>query len=749
MIEPYFATLGQDKIGKAIDERVKRFDRYCRDCGLWWLWLKLNRFYFGFDERGYSSHEIGRHGERSEYLKFRINHFRVNLHHYLNLAKKSRADMKPVPATDDYEDEIEAARALKYLEFQKLDTKLGESVDTCIEYGGLYGAAHLQQTWNKDVGEVLGTDGVAGLIREVQDAAPDSTPDELQALENQLADAPGLLRVGKLEVEAYSPVDYIMDVRSRSPHTPWCVTRTYVNKYVLAAKYRHLKDTHGDTIEDTVVGLSAPKEFIGFGLVLLGLNNTDGFPTDYIPVYRFWHTKNEALENGRMVLMLTPDIILEDSDLGRYEDVRVRRVAPGNMLHTPFGWSPSFDQLAPEEAGYALDSLMMTNATTFGAGVILTPKGSDLESTDITTGLKMCEYVPMGEKPFALQMPETPQTVISQKKDIRQEQAMVMGVNDVIKGDPQASLKSGSALALVQAQGVEFSIPFQRTIREFEQLVYGDTLKISQEFLTEEVQVPIEGEDLGTSYEKFSGKSLKSLRGVKIEPINPLSLTIGGRELIAEKLADRFQNQITPEQFMGVVEKGTLQPITGSATKKRRNIQRENELLARGIGPPPMVPSIGPDGQPTVGYKMVPGQKYVIALMTDDHRAHVLEHLSVLDSPEARKNGRVVAAVMDHVDDHENKYSELTLRRSALLEILGFPPLMAAVQRQAAEFGAPTSPLEPDGGPQVPAGPGAQPAGLPQPIGAPPPGNGGMPRMPEMPMNPATGARAPLPNEQQ
>ena len=122
---------------------------------------------------------------------------------------------------------------------------------------------------------------------------------------------------------------------------------------------------------------------------------------------------------------------------------------------------------------------------------------------------------------------------------------------------------------------------------------------------------------------------------------------------------------------MAVMATGRLETITQRAQSQRLNIVRENEALL--------------DGR----------VDDVRALVTDDHSAHIQEHLSVLDDPSVRMDNALSANTLAHVQEHCN------------LWVSADPVLLAATGQQAAP--APAMPPPP-------------------PMGAPM----GMPGMPDM-----------------
>jgi hypothetical protein len=72
--------------------------------------------------------------------------------------------------------------------------------------------------------------------------------------------------------------------------------------------------------------------------------------------------------------------------------------------------------------------------------------------------------------------------------------------------------------------------------------------------------------------------------------------------------------------------------------------------------------------------------KPVRALMTDDHANHVLEHMVVLNSPEARENPQIAEAALNHIQEHINLSKTIDPQ---LAEMLGHKPIQTRTPPKA------------------------------------------------------------------
>lgn len=752
--EVYFAAEEDPlKLAEGIWERKIQYEHYVRDTRLFSLYCKMHWAYFG-RENGtmFDDSEIGRDGPDGELHVLKINHLRSIVTSWDSVLGNQRTAVQPVPIGDDYESEMQVKRGAALLNHYVRSTSPAklEVVERDVrEFACIFGAGWGMQLWNRMAGPVA--------VPGMRDSAGNMVH----------ADA----RTGDLGGWALTPLDVAFDPWRKDSRHPWLTTRIWLPKHEIAAMWPKRAD------EILSMSPQPSEEFLDFNLFSEGNAPPGRYPLDELPLYVFFHDPLPGvLPNGCQAFLLSKDVILEAGELEyRSRDgnrkMPVRRLAPADVLRSPIGYSPAWGLLAAQEAIDSLSSIALTNSRTFGLGTMLSPKGGDIEPEQVSTGLLLVEYTPGLDKPSILETPRTPPEVYAARREYISEMGIQLGISGVTRGDPTAMVdKSGSALALIDAKAVQQSSKFQGACVFFKEEFYLDTICIAQQFMTTERQFEIMGQDIATLTKPFSGKHLDRIMMVKIESVNPLSQTISGRMQIADTIAARFGPQLTPGDYFRVLETGNTDFLTRDSAQKERNMDRENELLAQGIGPPPQPqphtdalgrPVMGLDGKPLMTGGPQRGKRYVVALITDDHAAHIKRHLAVLDNPAVREGQTpdsvaVLNAVMDHIDAHVQQAGLLTVKRAGLLQLLGYQPLQVALQQaQAAQAqmmgGAPGAPQLPAGAPRPPGPPGVPGHGgdaeatVQQPT---PAGGGQQPRLPVMPRNPTTGRRAPGPPQQ-
>jgi hypothetical protein len=284
-----------------------------------------------------------------------------------------------------------------------------------------------------------------------------------------------------------------------------------------------------------------------------------------------------------------------------------------------------FDLLPMQDAVNSLYSTILTNNNAFGVQSILSPRGNDIRISQIEEGLNFIEYNAMVAggapgKPEPLQLTRTAPETYNFLSMLVKDMETISGVNSVARGNPESSLKSGTALALVQSQALQFMSGLQQS--------YVTLI-----------------ENLGTGLVEL----IDSINRVVVDVGNALAQTTAGRVQMADNLIQ--MGVITnPEQYFSVINSGRLESMTDGANNQSLLIRAENEKLAD-------------------------GETDVVATAVDKHSLHIREHMNVLADPELRQDAALVARTLAHIQEHINL---LQTTDPQLLALIGEQPLSPA-----------------------------------------------------------------------
>jgi hypothetical protein len=372
-----------------------------------------------------------------------------------------------------------------------------------------------------------------------------------------------------------------------------------------------------------------------------------------------------------------------------YREIPLYQCSPDRLIGTPYGYSPAVELLGPQQALDILTSTIMTNQATNGVQNVWTQKGDDLSIKDLTGGMK---HISSNEMPQALQLTATAAEIFNFRTTVIGEMETLSGISSTVRGNPEANLKSGSALALVVSQSVQFSSMLEASLITTMERVCMAIINQLRDFSQTKRVAAIIGIANRPLQQEFSSDDLSLINRVTIEPVSALSKTAAGKIEIANQLMERGMIE-NARQYMTVLQTGQLDQATEGVDHENLNIRAENEALRR--------------GEP------------VIALITDNHASHIVEHKSIIADPDARKDPNFVTQVLTHIQEHLNLWRTAD---AALLMITGQQPPpppnnMTLLQEQQQPMQEGMQPMQPQ--PQMP--PQQQPQQQPQGGVTPPP----------------------------
>lgn len=162
------------------------------------------------------------------------------------------------------------------------------------------------------------------------------------------------------------------------------------------------------------------------------------------------------------MLMLDSDLVLIDTPMP-YRKLPVYRISAGDIMGTPYGYSDLFDVLPLQDAINSLYSTILTNQNAFGVQNVLVPRGSDVNEENLGGALNILSYNAQFGKPEALNLTQTPAEIFNFVEKLERTAETLSGVNSVARGNPESSLKSGNALALVQSMALQYMSGLQQS----------------------------------------------------------------------------------------------------------------------------------------------------------------------------------------------------------------------------------------------------------------------------------------------
>jgi hypothetical protein len=259
--------------------------------------------------------------------------------------------------------------------------------------------------------------------------------------------------------------------------------------------------------------------------------------------------------------------------------------------------------------------------------------------------MKLLELNKGSMPPTAIQLTKTAPEIFSYLDKVETNMEKIAGINSVIRGMPQNSLESGSALALVQQTAIQFNSAYEQSYNRVIEECGDSIITLTKNYATTPRIALISGKSNKWYLKEYRGSDISKIELVIVDRGNPLAKTTAGKIQISQDLLKMGWIK-TPEQYIMVLQSGRLEPIIQGEQAELMFIKDENEQLSNGV--------------------------MVEAAWTDDHIVHIREHKCVMASVDARKDPELMNAALTHLDQHLAFLREIDPQQ---LMLLGQQPL--------------------------------------------------------------------------
>lgn len=440
---------------------------------------KMWQAYYGLYSRsGGNTHEIKFGGEQGELVYLNVNHFRNLAQHMLVMITANRPIMEARAINTDYKSLAQTYLANSILEYYMREKRLEDVLKKAVEMAIVMGSGFVKMEWNATAGELYDADPETGEMNYE----------------------------GEIEFSNLSPFDVVFDGTKEGWDQDWVLCRSSQNRHDLVAKYPEYADK--------ILAIPKKHEVLKFNKSLFSNDDTDD-----IFIYEFFHKRTEATPEGRYMLFVDTDVVLLDTKMP-YRQLPIFRISPSDIMGTPYGYSPMFDIFPIQEGINSLYSTIMTNQNANGVQNIWIKPGADINVDLLGGALNVIESE---EKPEALQLTSTPKEIFDFLNMLIQSAETISGVNSVSRGNPEASLKSGTALALVQSMSLQFISGLQQSYVKLIEDTGTALVSILKDFATTPKVVAVVGKNNRPYLKEFTGESISAVNRVIVDVGNPLS----------------------------------------------------------------------------------------------------------------------------------------------------------------------------------------------------------------------------------
>jgi len=581
-------------------------------------------------------------GTKGQFTKIFINHYQNILEHLVISVTNQRPALKAKPINTDYKSLAQCKIADGLLNYWLKEKDLESQFKTATLYSFMFGSGIIEVKWNEHLGE-------------------ETMPNPANG---------HMMHEGDVEINVISPLDIFFDTAVDSwEKLDWIIVRKWKNRYQLAAMYP-------DKIEK-ILGISNNPSLIKNKRLGHPINEMD---TDVVPYFTFYHKKDLAVPDGREFVFLEDGTWLDDGEL-QYSKIPLHRMASMVQVGSAYGYTVGFELLAVQEAINDLYTAALSNEMMFGTQNILLPKGSAINWQSLGGALRIIDFDPTvtnNMKPEALQLCATPPEVFNMINQLRGDLETLSGVNAVVRGQTPANLSSGSALALVASQSINFNSSPQQAYSKMVEDVGSALIDIVKKFSKTPRIAMISGIANQSYLDQFTADQIDGVYRVECEEINPLSTTTAGRMQMASDLIQAGQI-LNPKMYLEVVKTGNIKILDEGDEAELLLIKGENEMIMNGD-----VPIVNAD---------------------DDHVTHLKGHKPVMADPKMRQ--------IPHIKQAYDAHQQLHLKALKMLD-----PILAGLFVQPVLNHGPAAPGQPgEAAPPIANMPQRKPKGV-QPKGA-------------------------------
>lgn len=674
----YWAALSGFRLAEEAEKRARKYFTEIRQTVMYARWTKAYRTVYGlagdkdpFDvARAYST------GEKDELTAIKVNHAGSLLQRTVALVSQTVPEFEPVPVNTDYKSLAQVDFAKNLLHYYMDSKGIGAGLYDTALAAGIFGIAWFCPEWDPRAGSKL--------------TAPDPA-------------LPSRTKTGDLTFRLFDPLDVAVNRFRYDQDHDWYITRRWVNRYDLAARYPGAPTEDGKaTLGEQIVDFKPPNLGADVPTNSIEAEKQHGKSEDadeLVPLYTLYHKRTDALSEGRIAAFLSADILLYEGGLP-YRDIPLIPVCPSKFLRTVNGNSALHHVLGLQDVYDNVASSLATNNVAFGTQIVMVPDEADYSIDEVSAGLSVLRYnsgVDGKQEPKGLNLTAPSAEALRFLEMAQSMMELLCGINGTLRGAPQANVQSGAFGALLAQQALEYSGAFQYSFQRAVEKTGNMIVQILKQYASEPIVAEIAGKSKAYELRSFTSEDLSQIDRILVKSGNPAART--AQFAIAAADALLAKGLISKKEYLTLVRTGQLEVAVDRAEAQAMNMRRENELIRAGKNPP--------------------------VIVTDQHREHIESHGDEIGDPGTREDPKAVMAGLEHIKAHINALRQTDPALLMLLKQTPLPPVPGG------------TPL-PTGTPPAPENPGAQ-GTQPGPDPTPPDPGGQLPEQPQLPNNPMTG----------
>ena len=586
----YWALAPREEIANEIETQWTAYHTWMQNTGLKAVIQELYNAYYSFGNGGFG---IAKSVNGST-AKIKVQHMKSLLQRIKSLATQAKLTYVPKAINSDSSTQLEADFAKGLLDFYEDDKNMTDVIADMVEKGLVVLDSYVYAAWDFSKGEMI--------------------------------------REGHFAGDQTFKVLTRFDVASHTTEkeSQFYIIRELVNKYDLASMYPEQRDNI------IAAGfMSQPLEYISNPL---GNRSERHLENDTCEIYTLFHAKTPAVPQGRMTLICNGEVL---ADVAMpYRVMPIVHFQPGKIHETVVGDSPATSLLSLQQGIDALYSAVISNNLQYSRQNIWSPSAIQVEP--LSEGFN---NIVSAQEPKALQLVASSPETYNLIQVLQTQQQLLSGVNDTARGAPEASLKSGTSLALMLSVSIQFVNEIQKAYAAAAGQLATIVIANLQEFAKEPRLAYIGGQSRKSAIKEFTAKDLQGIKRISCDIGNPLTQNIAGRYELVQQF-QQFGVIRDPKKLIEFMRTGQIDSLTEDQFKDTILTRSENEMMRKGEEP--------------------------IVMVTDIHPAHIIEHKALADDPEMRKDPRLMAVLAQHIQSHIDQMKNMD---PDLAAILGMQPL--------------------------------------------------------------------------
>lgn len=592
--DSYVGTCRSDVFGDRVIEDLKHWQSELSKNGLIDVWQRNYRQYQGSsaesDAEGWGSNDaFSIQGENGEILGVRVNECRNLVTNMLNLTYAKPIGLRAVATSADPKALQAADIGNTVLTERFKQASGGKLLRNCGEIGLVVTTGFLDCEWDLFAGEAY-------------------LP----------ADDKTQTYTGAPKMSERWPDEVRFDLTKRRWDDVWCTSVIQrANRYILASQ---IPDFADQILNQPSIGESD----------FCSLRYTDD-RSDDIVVVKYLHrpVNSRFLPSGRFGLVLEDGTVIKDGD-SPYSMVGDGRlgifpISASSGMGSVYGY-PIMNDLSPLQQWLNLVATMIaTLIAGYGAPNIAGPIMQQLDVQNLIGGGRYFGMKNPSEVKALNLLPDM-KPLFELLSTISSFAEKLSGMNSVVRGGAEQDM-SGKAVALWKSMAVQFMSSFMQSAIEQAEGAGEYTLRLDEAFSTgTQIAARTGDNNVQQIFEYRAAEVFPYIAKVRVEAVDPVSMTAEGREARADRLLE-IGAFTSPQEYVTMVRTGRDEPLYKAPMAQNMLIQRENDELTKGREPK--------------------------ILESDNHELHIPEHDALLADPSIRENDDYVALVMEHNAKHK------------------------------------------------------------------------------------------------